>query len=214
MEINKFLAALKDAFFPVGITCNACGAELSEGEREFSLCRSCEGKLVKTEPAKFGEITVYSRFHYESVARKYVLDYKDSDKPYIARYMAKYLYEAYADYGLDADAVCYVPSSPAALRRRGYDAMEIVAEEFSTLSGIETGSRLFRKDGIDQTKLKSEERAENVKGKFLSRGGFSGTVLLLDDVVTTGATLKECSDVILRHGADKVICLTFAKARE
>lgn len=210
MKMNGIL----DAIFPKGLTCNGCGKELDEDERYYSLCKKCAQSLCRVKsPVKIDGFEVHSVFGYDTLARKFVLDYKDSDEPYLCEYIAKYLYAYCLEKELDFDAVCYVPSSASALKRRGYDGMEIVAEEFARLASKELDRSLFRRDGIDQTKVAHELRADNVKDKFLSRAGFSGTVLLLDDVVTTGATLKECADVVIGHGADKVIALTFAAAR-
>ena len=210
MKLNNIL----DAIFPKGLTCNGCGKELNEDESYFSLCKNCEKLLYRVKsPVDIDGAEVHSVFEYDNLVRKFVLDYKDSDKPYLCEYMAKYLYVYCLEKGLDFDAVCYVPSSPSAIKRRGYDGMEIVAEEFALLTGKDLKKSLFRRDGADQTKVEHDKRAANVKDKFLSRSGYDGTILLLDDVVTTGATVRECAKVILSHGADKVIVLTFAAAR-
>ena len=210
MKIASFL----DALFPKGITCNGCGKELDKKDEYFSLCPDCAKNMYRVQsPVKIDELVVHSVFDYEGLVRKYVLDYKDSDKPYLCEFMAKYMYAYCQERGLTADTICYVPSSPAAIKRRGYDGMEIIAEELSRLTGIKLDKSLFRRDGLDQTKVAHEKRMQNVHNKFLSRSGFSGTVLLIDDVVTTGATVNECAEVIKSHGADDVIVLSFAAAR-
>lgn len=213
---RKLSDIIREIFFPEGITCNVCGKELDKEQKEYSLCDECNKGLVKIKDSvviRGGHETI-SAFRYEKTARKYVLFYKDSGKPYIADYIGKYLAEKYAESNIKADEVCFVPSSPSAIKRRGYDGMKYVAAKFSEITGVKLNENLFRKDGIDQTKVSNEKRFENVKDKFMSKGGFSGTVVILDDVVTSGATLGECADVILSHGADKVVCLTFASACE
>ena len=210
MKIDKIL----DLIYPKGLTCNGCGKELNTDERDYSLCKKCAAKLYRVKsPVDIDGLEVHSVFEYEDLVRKFVLDYKDSDKPYLCEYMAKYLADYCAERELGYDCVCFVPSSPSAIKRRGYDGMEIVAEEFCRLTGAKLRKSLFRRDGIDQTKVAHEKRVDNVKNVFLSRAGFSGTVCLLDDVVTTGATVKSCADVIKSHGADNVIVLTFSAAR-
>lgn len=200
-------------FYPEGITCNVCRRELNDDEREFSICTSCAALLapVKNNPVSYEGVKVYSCFSYDTAARKYILDNKDFDNPYLSKYMARYLFKLYKEFNLSADTVCYVPSSPTARRRRGYDAMKLIAEEFSRLSEIPVSHLLFRVDGVDQTKLNARERAKNIKNKFLSRGGFSGDALLIDDVIASGATIKACAEVILSHGARSVTALTFAQ---
>lgn len=213
---RKLSDIIREIFFPEGITCNVCGKELDKEQKEYSLCDECNGGLIGVKDGSVvrGEREIISVFRYEKAARKYVLYYKDSAKPYIADYIGKYLAERYVMAEMKADEVCYVPSSPSAIKRRGYDGMKYVATKFSEITGVKLNENLFRKDGIDQTKVTNEKRFENVKDKFMSRGGFSGTVVILDDVVTSGATLNECADVVLSHGADKVVCLTFAAACE
>lgn len=213
---RKLSDVIREIFFPEGITCNVCGKELDKEQKEYSVCDECKRGLVelKNDFTACDEYEIISVFRYEDVARKYVLFYKDTAKPYIANYIGKYLADKYAASDIKADEVCYVPSAPSAIKRRGYDGMKYVATKFSELTGIKLNENLFRKDGIDQTKVANEKRFENVKDKFMSRGGFSGTVIILDDVVTSGATLCECAGVVLSHGADKVVCLTFASACE
>lgn len=208
------MGKIADLLYPKGLTCNVCGRELNDGEREYSVCADCAKSFLPSEgtPAFYGAVKVYACFEYEKAARKYVLEYKDSDKPFLCEYIAKYMYELYRERRLQADAVCYVPSSRAAFLRRGYDGMRYVAEEFSRLSGVPADHSLFRREGDDQTRVAYDKRRENVQNKFLSRGGFSGDVILLDDVVTSGATIEECAGVILSHGARSVKALAFSAA--
>lgn len=220
MGLKNLLKSLKPYIFeflyPKGITCNYCGKELDKKDKYFSICDSCSVLLINVteNPVDYGDISVFSCFYYCELSRKIILQYKESDKPYLCEYIAKYLYELYYVADINADCVCYVPTSPRNIKRRGYDGMKIIAEEFCKLADIPLNDCLFRKDGCDQTEVEHEERAKNVENKFLSRKGIDGTVLLLDDVVTTGATLTACAKTILSHGAKKVIALTFARAGE
>ena len=221
----KNLRTLLELFYPKGLTCNGCRKELSDDERRYSLCKKCAEKLFDENGAYFGERyvrelsvenygTIKARgcFRYEGISRDYVIDYKDADKTYLCHYMALHLTELYQRLETTADLVAYVPTSRANLRRRGYDGMRYVAESFCKNTGLPLSDHLFRLDGVDQSKVDTARRGENVKNKFLSRGGFSGTVLLLDDVVTTGATVEECAKALLSHGAQSVFVLSFAMA--
>lgn len=210
MKIDKIL----DLLYPKGLTCNVCGKELNDSEREFSICKKCEGsaKIIRANPVCYGKIPIYSHFQYDAWVRKYILWYKDSNKPFIAEYMAKYLFIIYKNNGVKANGVCFVPSSPKAIKRRGYDGMKLVAEEFCRLCGLPLYDTLFRRDGADQTKIDLKDRKKNVENKFLSRSGFTGDIILLDDVATTGSTLEACAETVMSHGARSVIALTFARA--
>lgn len=209
----KFSEKIADLLYPDGLTCNICGKELTGDEREYSVCDDCAIKWDEAGSGKkYDKITVYSCFFYDGGVRKLVLDYKDSNKPHLTKYLAKYIYSLFRDYDLEVDCVAYVPSSPSAIRRRGYDGMKLVAEYFSAFSGIPVIYSLFRRDGLDQTKVSEYDRVTNVKDKFLCREGVKGKVLLLDDVVTSGATLNACAETLKSHGADEVLAFTFAIA--
>lgn len=70
------------------------------------------------------------------------------------------------------------------------------------------------KNTISQTKLREEERKQNIKGSYKIRNSDiikDKTILLLDDVYTTGATTEEAKKLLLKEGAKKVIMLTLAK---
>ncbi|MBR1748116.1 MAG: ComF family protein [Clostridia bacterium] len=221
----NFFCKLRDLLYPRGLTCNGCGAELNDDERKYSLCKKCAGKIFDEGDVYFGEryarslmidgypdVTARACFRYENVVRKYVIDYKDADKTYLCDYMALHLTELYERVGLSSDVVAYVPTSPKNRKRRGYDAMKIVAEAFAKRTGLPVCHDLFRKDGVDQNQISIDERGENVKNKFLFRDKIDGRVLLLDDVVTTGATAEECARSLLSHGAKEVSVLSFGMA--
>lgn len=215
MKIKEITEKAMDLLYPKGLTCNGCGRELNDEEREYAICVDCAKYFnpAGEQPVIFGDVSVYAAFLYDGLVRKYVLDYKDSNKPFLAEYMAKYLYEIYLKMDVSAERICYVPSSESARRRRGYDGMKYVAEEFSKMSGLPLEHILFRREGDDQTKVEMENRRTNVKNKFLCRSGIAGNVLLLDDVATSGATVAECVATLKSHGADSVTVLTFAMAR-
>lgn len=223
----KGIEKLIDWLYPKGLTCNGCGKELFDDERKYSLCKRCAKKIFESDGTYLGErlsqlletegghqILVRSCFRYEGLVRNYVIDYKDHNKNYLCDSIALHLTELYQRCNITADLVAFVPTSKTNLRKRGYDGMKWIAESFSNRTGLPLSYDLFRRDGIDQAKVAPENRAQNVKNKFLSRGGFSGTVLLLDDVVTSGATVEACAQTILSHGAEKVLVLTFAVAGE
>ena len=222
---TKILQKLLDLFYPKGLTCNGCGKELNDDERKYSLCKTCEGKIFDPENRYFGEsyerilpvdghdeISARGCFRYEDMIRDYVIDYKDDDKTYLTHYMALHMQELYERLDYRAETVVYVPTSRSNKRKRGYDNMKLVAEEFCKLTGLSLGDGLSRYDGTDQSKVAPEKRGENVQGKFFCEKEIPGKVLLLDDVVTSGATVTECAKALFAHGAKEVKVLSFAMA--
>ncbi len=114
-----------------------------------------------------------------------------------------------------ADAVCAVPLHPARLRERGYNQAFLLAQEVSRLSGMELIDPLVRrKNTPSQTEMRSEkERLDNVGDAFGLRAGIEVAgrrLVLVDDVMTTGATISAAGTVLLEAGAREVMGLVLA----
>ena len=98
-------------------------------------------------------------------------------------------------------------------KRRGFNQSEIIAKELGRISNCKVVSLLSKiKDTEDQARLNKEERLKNIKNcfKLCDRPGLS-QVLLVDDVFTTGATMKECCKVLKQAGIKKVWGFTLAR---
>ncbi len=103
--------------------------------------------------------------------------------------------------------------TPQEKRERGYNQSKILAEEISKTVSVPLMSKVLirKKKTKDQTHLSPEERERNVKGAFVVRANLTlqgKKVILVDDVMTTGATLKECARVLTDAGADEVTGIT------
>ena len=108
-----------------------------------------------------------------------------------------------------------VPLHRGRLRRRGYNqALELARPLAAALGAPLRHDLLERVRGTSaQTELDRDARARNVRGAFRARGGvMPGHVVLLDDVMTTGATLAECARVLRRAGAGRVEVWALARA--
>lgn len=106
------------------------------------------------------------------------------------------------------DAVCSVPAKPYK-RSRFQDILKYISEE----CGIDNIGPSFRcvQSYADQKPLSIKEREENVKGKFLYDGDLTGkTVVIIDDIISTGATIQECVRELKKHGAVKVVAVVLA----
>jgi len=108
-----------------------------------------------------------------------------------------------------------VPSSKKRIRQRGYCQMELLAEHLSDMTGLNHLRRILirTQDTPRMKKLNRDARSQALKGCFEVRtpeyiGGRS--VLLIDDIMTTGATLEVCSRALLEAGAAEVWTMTFA----
>lgn len=111
------------------------------------------------------------------------------------------------------DCVAFVPCTPQAYARRGFDHMEAVARELAGLLDVPLDDVLARRSLKDQRDLGRLGRAANVQGTFAVLHRLDGqNILLVDDVFTTGATMGEAARALKARGAARVLGLTFARA--
>jgi len=103
------------------------------------------------------------------------------------------------------------------LRTRGFDQAFLIAKEISKLSNVPLKADFLFKEieTIPQAALKKQIRKNNLKGVFAvrNRNSLEGkNVLLVDDVITTGTTVNECSKILKQNGANRVEVFTLARA--
>ena len=116
------------------------------------------------------------------------------------------------------DALTWAPLSDRRLRERGFDQAELMARAAGAAMGLPVIPTLKK---LKHTKAQSDltdprKRRANVQGAYALLPGAEVAgrrLLLVDDVVTTGATLGECAKVLLMGGADRIWCATLAQAR-
>ena len=110
------------------------------------------------------------------------------------------------------DCIVPVPISQERLKQRGYDQSVLLAKEVSKLTGIPCRTDILEKTKHNRTQhnLSAKEREANVRGAYRAEGAARLRILLLDDIVTTGATAVECAKVLYRNGADYVGCVSCA----
>ncbi len=228
-QVNIFKSVL-EAVFPQSYACLLCGREVFGGE---DFCRKCEGTVplnngatcpvcgrrttveqicmeCKREAPLFDRAV--SPLVYDGGARKLILAFKNG-KPYIKSYLALRMFEK-CDRITDADAVAYVPMTGRDKRRRGYNQAELLAKELAALLGLPLLNGAVEK--VKRTKrqkfLSRAERAENLKGSFRAdrRQVYGKTLIVVDDVLTTGATAEAVCRELRRRGAKKLYYVTAA----
>lgn len=196
--------------------CPNCGAPF--GWVSCTECGASRGELWETRAC-------VCALPLEGVGRSLVLSYKDAGErrlaPVLAAAMAVALDEASAWPAADGaarfdaselDAVCFVPATPAAYARRGFDHMEGVSRSLSGMLGLPLADVLVRPEARDQRKLGREERLANAASSTRVVGDVTGcSLLLVDDVVTTGASVRACARDLLAHGAESVTACALAR---
>ena len=108
--------------------------------------------------------------------------------------------------------VAFVPSTTEAVRRRGFDHAAALGAGVADALGATLVGALARTRALDQRELSRASRAANVAGSFAAVAPVEGRVLLVDDVMTTGATLDACAAALLAAGAEAVRCAVLARA--
>lgn len=208
---------LKRFFFPN--VCGFCGQIIKYGH----ICNNCINEIEYlgfkyipyNQNMKFDEL--HCNYLYEGIVRKRMLDYKFRHKKYLCKMFAEGIICGIQNMKSNFDMIIPVPIHKDRLMERGYNQSSLIANIISKQTGIVCRKDILVKVNKNkmQSKLTKEERIKNVKGIFDIRNGFvlkGKTVLLIDDIYTTGATANECSRVLKRAGATKVIVYTVAKA--
>jgi ComF family protein len=147
-----------------------------------------------------------------------IIRFKHGDSTRFCRQLATWTYRAGEEAIRNADLVVPVPIHFLKRLKRKYNQSELLAREIAKLAGVAYEPRILRKKKRtpQQEGLSRNARLKNVGGSFgvsekyadLTRGR---TIVLVDDVTTTGATANECAKVLKKNGAEKVILLTVAR---
>ena len=190
--------------------CALCGREC--GLRE-QLCERCESGLDGLAPCSTavpGLDTTWSAAPYEGIARDLVVALKFGARLPLARRAAAVIAER-APAGLLEGMIVPVPPAPARRRWRGFDAAERIAAALSVETGLPLGLCLRRSQGRRQVGRPRSERLGAPPQVHLARRPPSAAVLV-DDVVTTGATIGACARALRSGGTDRIVTLTFARS--
>ena len=184
-------------------------------------CNRCAHTLSETGPRavteeNFGRCA--SPFYYEGAVRKALLEFKFQGRTGVAENFGLLMAECAAEwYSGEFDTVTWVPVSRKRRRKRGYDQSFYLARsacDHWDTAPVETLRKVV--DTPPQSGLKApEERRANVLGVYeaVAENVRGKRLLLVDDILTTGATLGECVRVLKEAGAADVVCLTMARAR-
>jgi len=200
-------------------TCASCGAGVAaeHAHRFCAPCREQIGPLTQPLPELDGVAQLMAAADFEGLLALLVQRFKYSAELPLARPLAELLVETALAYDLDPDCVVPMPLHPARQRERGFDQVHLLAGPLSEALAVPRIQALARPERRrPQVGLPLTERLDNVAGAFAVAGDPSRiegrTVLLIDDVVTTGATLAEAARALRGAGAASVDALTLGLA--
>ena len=213
----KFFDRVLELLYPT--KCTFCH-KLTGGD---TVCKSCAEKLPLTaggaQAQKFPFISqCVSPLYYEGNVRESLLRYKFGGLSLYSAVYAGFMAKCIDENQISCDIITWVPLSRKRLRKRGYDQAKLLAGELSERTGIPC-CRLLKKTRNNPAQSGTggaEKRRANVSGVYtaLKPERIKGkSILLVDDIVTTGATLSECGRILLSAGAGEVRAVTVARKR-
>lgn len=199
------------------LMCSVCAADLPR--IEGTVCPKCgRGKeLCSCRGAEMYFSRLAAPFYFKGVVRKGIHSFKFRRSPENAEAyaveMASTVKDAYG--GTAFDFIAEVPMTAAGEKERGYNQVRLLAERLGSLLGIE------HKRGL-MIKLYETQKQHGLS-RFLRKGNLTGvfdvsepsvvegkTILLCDDISTSGETLNECAKMLWLYGAREIFCITVA----
>lgn len=178
--------------------CMVCGRPI--GEFSYHTCEDCRGRKKHFEHS-------FTPLVYKDLAKEGIIAFKTSH-PYYKKAFAFLLADRIlsSKHYTSFDCITYVPQNRRSLKKRGFNQSKLIAEELAKILGVPCIKTLIRtNDGEVQHTLSAEKRRENVKKCFFEtdlKG--DGTILLVDDIYTTGATADYCSRLLKKMGFKKI----------
>ncbi len=220
--VKNFLDALVGSFFP--ISCLGCGAD------DYFVCSNCLKKINLRSFNDSWEKLVYDDYldrifiatwYEQELLQKMIINAKYKGQKELLHLLAKIL----IDFCKQTDLFLYfgqdivllpLPLHPRRLRERGYNQSLILAKDLVEFFSYPLDVELLKRKKYTkhQTDLSQEKRKLNLQGAFQINKNIKivpNKVLLIDDVVTTGASLNEAAYILKQAGVEKVYALVIAK---
>ncbi len=204
---RRMVATLAALVFPA--RCPGCGVAAEP------VCPSCRAAVhaAPSLPSPAGLTSLHVPFAYEGVVRELVARAKYRNRHAALTWLAAEMLTALGDSGSGCEEVTWAPTSNARRRARGFDQAELLARAVGVGLQLPVRARLRRRAGAPQTGASRVDRAAGPE--FVPVGGWGNrgprAVILVDDVVTTGATMRSAAAVLRRSGVTEVRGLAVAR---
>lgn len=218
-KIGYIFQSIASIVYNKGEVCLLC----ENPEEKELICDVCKGQIkilklkydVEQQGIKFPccSLGIYS-FNLKKLVLMLKYEKEFMAGKILASYLSSYIKE---DLEGNIDLITFVPSSKASYKKRGFNQCEVLCQYVSEECGIPYRSLMRKKsEGRDQIGLDTNKRWENVKDSFMminKEEVFNRKILLIDDVVTSGATSFYGAKCLKDGGAGEVYILTVAKSR-
>ncbi|MBR6514244.1 MAG: ComF family protein [Clostridia bacterium] len=236
--IRKLICRAKDSFYP--IRCIGCNARIPASSRD-AFCPVCRARWevykhencyhcgqpidkcwcgVKRDTKGY----INAEYHLvqydkmaDSIIKRMIYKTKIYNRERIFKAIAREMYnDLYPRVDHTDLVLCYVPRSPYNIYEYGYDQSEYISREFSKITGLNIADVLVNKGKRIQKRLSAEQRSDNAQRSYAVINGAgklikNKNVILIDDVLTTGASVTRCAQLLKLKGAKRVIVFALAK---
>lgn len=171
--------------------------------KQNRTCKSCNSKLRR----------VWWLGGYDETFKKLIVNLKYHRKRHVARLLGKYLAEKLPYFPAET-IVSFIPTASTRVRRRGYDQAEIIARSLAKELGLNFKSLLYRTDQIELIGKSRRERQKLTQNAIKLRKNQKfdyATIILIDDVLTTGSSLESAAKILRKAGASHVDAAVIAR---
>lgn len=213
--MKKFLMSLLDLIYKK--RCYFC----KKSNDNSAFCNKCYEELfMNSLSAKniYKNVNIFCAGKYEKIMQKLIRGVKYHNQKELAFYQAKFMNDYFNRINLNKNyQVIPVPLYKDRQKKRGYNHMELVGEEFCKLTGMKLNKKLIRriKNTKPQYRLNRNERMENLKNAFKVNTEFLEKdldILIIDDIFTTGSTFESMIEEFNKNGIYNITCLATASA--
>lgn len=201
---------VKSLSFVKGPVCKKCGKEVFSDRLEY--CFDCTKHTRSFESGR-------ALINYNDAAKDSMVKIKYKNKREYIDFYTEAICRRYEKQiaRMGADVLVPVPVHPSRMKTRGYNQAELLARGIGRSLGIPVRSDLLRRSRktAPQKELNPAERLKNLEQAFEAEGNFAGieTVILIDDIYTTGSTIEACTRALKRAGVKTVYFLTICIGR-
>ena len=201
--------------------CGICGRI----NKDF-LCNKCKQLLErrakflieKYDYSQYNFSEHFYAFKYEGIVRGCILNYKFNDNAYLYKMFTNFLlkHEKLFEFLKNYDTIIPVPISRKRFKQRGYNQSYLIAKEIAKHTNLclDNDSLFKTKNVIEQSKLNKENRLINVRNVYKLKNVKkleNKSIVLVDDIFTTGSTVRECCGVLKLASPKNIGVLTIAK---
>lgn len=206
--------------------CPICKEVVSENQYQSNgFCEKCLRKLSKYSKYISGVNNnypscdnLYCCFKYFGDIKNLIIAYKFNGHSYMHKSFANFMHSFLSEnHAYDSiDLITYIPITSKRFAKRGYNQAKLIAKELYYLNNKRIPLiNMFERNKNRDIKTSSQGFEKRKQEKFIFTGNkiFNKNILLIDDILTTGATIEECSFLLKKHGAQNVTVAVIASGR-